>query len=247
MDQYPCNITSPPTADFPNNWGGHVDLLHVDFKIPSEHLIYGERFDAEMQVYHLHPTRRRTPTVASLMRASYTGYNMVLQQIIDRFQFLFDNHKSQCAARTRQQRRLITNIHRVLGTNVTSPIDYESWGDFSVDGDLPKNKESDRRLQELPFTPHDKMLVPSIYFFGYNGSLTEPPCSEFVSWFVCDVPMQMSYGQLQQLKIIQFEYVDPFCRRTSVHYRGSNARPIQETFGRPVFRCTPKDFVADPV
>jgi carbonic anhydrase len=245
VDSPNCTEPDPPQADFPNNWGGSTDLIHVDFKIPSEHLLYGERFDAEMQVVHLHPSRRRTPTRVSLMRASHTGYNPVLQIVIDRFQYLFDDHAAQCASRTRHARNLMTETHKLLGEGVVSPIDFESWGDFSTAHDAPLDHSS-RKLQNTIFSPHDEMLIPSIYFYGYQGSLTEPPCSEFVTWFVSDVPMQMSFLQLQQLKRIQFDYVDPNCNRTSVHFQGSNARPIQDTFGRAVWHCTPANFVADP-
>ena len=223
-------------------------MIHTDFKIPSEHLINGERFDAEMQIVYLHPSRRRTPTVVSLMRARYAGYNVILQLIIDRFQMVFDRHAAQCAARTRRDRKLISQVHKILGGNVKSSVDYNSWADFSTANDAPdKEKESERRLQfGRSFSPHDKMLVPSIYFYGYEGSITEPPCAEFVTWFVSDEPMQMSFGQLEQLKRIQFDYVDPSCKRTSVHFRESNARPVQDTFGRPVWHCTPRDFLPDP-
>ena len=47
-----CAEPDPPHADFPNGWGGFSDMMHVDFKIPSEHRIYGEVFDAEMQIFH---------------------------------------------------------------------------------------------------------------------------------------------------------------------------------------------------
>ena len=50
-----CAEPDPPTADFPNGWGGFADLMHVDFKFPAEHKINGESFDGEMQIYHLHP------------------------------------------------------------------------------------------------------------------------------------------------------------------------------------------------
>mmetsp|Transcript_18576 Transcript_18576/g.27553 ORF Transcript_18576/g.27553 Transcript_18576/m.27553 type:complete len:486 (+) Transcript_18576:170-1627(+) len=217
VDLPECSEPDPPHADFPHNWGGYTDVMHVDFKFPSEHLLYGERFDGEMQIVHLHPTRRRAPIVVSLMKAKRGGFNPLLQNIIDEFQYVFNDHASQCA--TRRQRRTTTDSL----VNVTA-----------------------RNLHRI-FTPHHKLLVPSVHFFGYEGSLTEPPCSELVSWFITDTPMTMSFEQLEQLKRIQFRHVDPHCRKTSVHYEDSNARPIQDTFGRPVWRCTTQDFQRDPL
>lgn len=237
-----CDEPDPPHADFPHNWGGFTDVIHVDFKIPSEHLIYGERFDAEMQIFHLHPSRRRTPTVVAMMKACFSCHNDVLQDVIDDFQITFDNHTAECATRVRRDRKMLAKAHRRLGKDVASSVDHATSWKFSTSNESPT--QTTRRLQRV-FTPHHEKLVPSIHFFGYEGSLTEPPCSEFVTWFITDVPMEMSFDQLEQLKRIQFNYVDPHCKKTSIHFRESNARPIQDTFGRPVWRCTPDDFLAD--
>jgi carbonic anhydrase len=237
-----CDEPDPPHADFPHNWGGYTDVIHVDFKIPSEHLIYGERFDAEMQIFHLHPSRRRTPTVVALMKACTTCHNDYLQDVIDEFQITFDNHTAECATRMRRDRKLMSKAHTRFGKNVESSVDHDTSWKFSTSHEAPTHPQ--RKLQQI-FNPHHEKLVPSIHFFGYEGSLTEPPCSEFVTWFITDVPMEISFDQLEQLKRIQFNHVDPHCKKTSIHSKESNARPIQDTFGRPVWRCTPSDFVAD--
>jgi hypothetical protein len=41
-----CQEPDPPSADFPSGWAGYADAIHIDFKVPSEHTIKGERFDA---------------------------------------------------------------------------------------------------------------------------------------------------------------------------------------------------------
>jgi len=225
-----CAETNPPHADFPNNWGGYADLMNVDFKIPSEHTIYGERFDAEMQIFHLHPSRRRTPTVAVVIRASRSGYNPIFQDILDQFQYAFNDHGAQCLTRLQRQRRQTKMVH--------VPTEHE---------DRIANAIPGRRKLQSTFNPHHELLVPSLHFFGYEGSITEPPCSEFVSWFVSDTPMQVGFSQLEQMKIILFQHVSPTCEKTSVHSNRSVARPIQDSFGRPVWRCTDKNFLGDDV
>ena len=236
-----CAEPDPPNADFPNNWGGYADAMHVDFKTPSEHLIYGERFDGEMQIFHLHPGRRRTPAVSVMIRAATNAYNFQFQAILDEFQDVYDNDAAQCARKTRRERRLVSIMHRLLGKYVESEVDYETWGDFSTRLDDP-NK---RKMQSRFWHPHHKDLVPSIYFFGYDGSLTEPPCGEWVSWRVTDTPMKVHVRQLEQLQRLIFTHVAPSCEKTSVHYASSVARPIQDTAGRPVWRCTAYDYPAD--
>lgn len=241
-----CAEPDPPNSDFPHNWGGYADVLHVDFKTPSEHTINDKRFDGEMQIYHLHPSRRRLPAVSVMINSTDT-YNWQLQAILDQFQAVYDEHKALCATKTRRERKLLSWIHNLLGMNVTSKYDdYETWDDFSTLLDDPNYNRSLRELQTRYWHPHHPELVPSIYFFGYEGSLTEPPCSEMVSWFVTDTPMVANRRQVEQLKRLIFTHVSPDCEKTSVHHAGEGvARPIQDSFRRPVWQCTILDFPAD--
>jgi carbonic anhydrase len=241
-----CLEPDPPSADFPNDWGGYVDLMHVDFKVPSEHTIEGERFDAEMQIFHLHPSRRRTPTLAVVIRARTNGFNSEFQQILDQFQYVYNDHGAKCFAKLRLERRRTTEVRKVLGKLAKNEPDYDTWADFSTAHEDPKwNATVDRRKLQGFFSPHSEVLVPSIHFYGYEGSITEPPCSEFVTWFVSDTPMTIGLNQLEQLKRLLFTHVSPTCEKTSVHYRQSVARPLQDTAGRPVWKCTEADFLAD--
>jgi len=246
MTDHACAEPDQPAADFPNDWGGYVDLMHVDFKVPSEHTIEGERFDGEMQIFHLHPSRRRTPTVTVVIRAKRNGYNSVFQGILDQFQYVFNDHGAQCWAQLRRERRRTTAVRKVLGKMAKNEPDYDSWADFSTEHEDPSYDATlgRRKLQGI-FSPHNEMLVPSLHFYGYEGSITEPPCSEFVTWFVSDTPMTIGLTQLEQLKRILFAHVSPTCEKTSVHYQQSVARPLQDTAGRPVWKCTKADFVAD--
>ena len=98
------------------------------------------------------------------------------------------------------------------------------------------------RVRWDPFHPR---IVNSIYFYGYDGSLTEPPCSEWVSWRVLDTPMQISTAQWTQMRDILFGQIDSDCKRTSVHWRGSVARPTQSLNERPLWQCTRDDYESD--
>jgi carbonic anhydrase len=55
-------------------------------------------------------------------------------------------------------------------------------------------------------------------YYTYDGSLTTPPCSEHVRWFVLKTPVEISAAQIQQ-----------FTR----HY-ANNARPVQPLNGRVI-------------
>lgn len=249
-----CAEPDPPHADFPNGWGGFADMMHLDFKLPAEHRIYGEAFDAEMQLFQLHPGRARLPAVSVLIRATPGGHNEYLQQAIDAFQMEYDLHRAECGNHIRNNRQLVTDFHRsIYGDSATESMlqsaDYESWAEFSTLLDDPeflqKREEHNRKLSSGIFDPFHEDLIPTYWFFGYDGSLTEPPCSEIVSWFVMDTPMIISPEQLNQMKVILFTHVDPECKSTSTHFNGSVARPIQESAGRQVWRCTRNDFPPD--
>ena len=60
-------------------------------------------------------------------------------------------------------------------------------------------------------------LLPSIkHTYRYEGSLTTPPCSEGVKWFVLTTPIEMSHSQIAAFKAILY----------------GNNRPVQPLNGR---------------
>jgi carbonic anhydrase len=230
-----CQEPDPPSADFPSGWAGFADVLHIDFKLPSEHTIKGERFDAEMQIFHLHPGRRRLVAQAVVMRAQQNGYNYYFQAALDAFQIEFDRRMEAC--RTNNRRHLAETSHD------NDNGDYESWAKFYTFGGAGPRERFD--FGGGPWDPHHPMLLPTIYFYRYDGSLTEPPCGEFVTWWVADRPMTIGLDQLEQMQRLLFLSLDTNCTRMSVQHGRSVARPLQKINNRPVWRCTPSNFGPD--
>jgi len=96
--------------------------------------------------------------------------------------------------------------------------------------------------------PFDFMYqTGSWHFYGYRGTLMEPPCSQIVEYRVFDTPVTMSRGQLEDMKRILFTHQDPqTCRYTSVHNKfESVARPLQPSGRSRIHRCTCRDFISD--
>ena len=58
-----------------------------------------------------------------------------------------------------------------------------------------------------------RVIVPASEFYTYNGSLTTPPCSEVVEWFVLKKTLPVTEGQLKRL--------------VRVLPKPGNARPVQ--------------------
>ena len=48
------------------------------------------------------------------------------------------------------------------------------------------------------------LLPPSFASFRYSGSLTTPPCSEDVSWFVLQTPIEASNEQIEHFRKIYY-------------------------------------------
>lgn len=64
-----------------------------------------------------------------------------------------------------------------------------------------------------------KLMPKNMNFFHYSGSLTTPPCTEGVSWFIFKQPLEVSKGQIKKFQQIMKE---------------PNNRPIQPLNGRKI-------------
>ena len=81
------------------------------------------------------------------------------------------------------------------------------------------------------------MLLPTIYYYGYVGSGTTPPCSRDVIWRILDLPMNISHDQFLRIQRIILDQRDEKCRRNSKAYNGGVNRPIQKTT-QSVYHCS---------
>ena len=55
-------------------------------------------------------------------------------------------------------------------------------------------------------------------YYRYNGSLTYPPCTEGVLWYVFEEPLEVGVSQIARI----------------IHAVGGNARPVQPLNGRTI-------------
>lgn len=81
---------------------------------------------------------------------------------------------------------------------------------------LPVNEGKKFALSS--FNPADILPADPTYFF-YVGSLTEPPCTEDVKWYVMKTPLEISFAQLEAFKKIY--------RMNARHTQAINGRRIQ--------------------
>jgi carbonic anhydrase len=92
-----------------------------------------------------------------------------------------------------------------------NPLIGELWGD------LPKEKEKEELLDQVQIDVNG-ILPADRGYYTYSGSLTTPPCSENVTWFVFKHPVTVSAAEIAQFSKL---------------YR-NDARPTQPLYDRVV-------------
>lgn len=89
--------------------------------------------------------------------------------------------------------------------------------------DLPT--VGDARTIEIDDFDVRRLLPKGRRAYHYMGSLTTPPCTEGVTWFVFEDSKKMSQGQIEA-------FVDIF---SGVEFPEGNSRPVQPLNGRTVY------------
>jgi carbonic anhydrase len=99
----------------------------------------------------------------------------------------------------------------LLKRGADNPLVHELWSD------LPREKEHEEQLDNVQINA--KALLPSdLSYYTFPGSLTTPPCTENVTWFVLEQPVTVSAEEIQRFEKL---------------YR-HNARPTEPLYDRVV-------------
>lgn len=124
----------------------------------------------------------------------------------------------------------------VLGVMLSVNSDFMENTEVSTYLDLLVEASEDYRKtdEEMEYVNPYKMLPADGTFFTYLGSLTNPPCSEVVTWIVFQQPILISPTELSTLR-------DGYAGAdyTLADMGGNNARPVQELGERTVYQCSP--------
>ena len=83
--------------------------------------------------------------------------------------------------------------------------------------DLPKEKEHEEQLDNVQINAR-ALLPTDLGYYTFPGSLTTPPCTENVTWFVLEHAVTVSAAEIQRFEKL---------------YR-HNARPTEPLFGRVI-------------
>jgi len=232
-------------VDYPRyaSWGSaYSDMHHMDIKIPGEHTLEGVRFDAEFQMFHTHLSNDRASSIAVPVRGVPGVYNQEFQWILNEFQNVYNRHKVECDASRRNLRQEKESLQQQSQPEPEPPLVTNST--VTDARELQFNDPPD--IHRRKFNPYSDALMPGMFFYRYDGSITEPPCRD-ITWWVMDEPAIIGLGQLNQLKRLLFTHVDGDCNPTSVHNKDQmSVRPIQPLGeDRVIQHCPTGSFKSD--
>ncbi|DBA05404.1 TPA: hypothetical protein N0F65_007566, partial [Lagenidium giganteum] len=115
-----------------------------------------------------------------------------------------------------------------LLVDIQQEINDNAWVE-SVWRALPQSDQVQPEMVDLHLNYVDLLnhQTSSNHIFNYHGSLTTPPCSEIVSWWVIATPIGISEAEFKQLALA-------YSRRPVADTSGHDDRPIQPLNDRKV-------------
>jgi len=193
----------PPGADIPKGWGHIIDATNTDIVVPAEHTINGRQFVGEYRIFHMHSGGKGAAVITALMEIHpLNKRNSHLQKLINEFQTHFEEDMLKCQNKKRKERGLRSLVSS-KGKNGVSSLRGKNHLVGTEKFPSYKNRKAlyERQLEKVkfdhddpsdPYTsfgrwdPYDPEMISSLWFYGYEGSLTEPPCTPFLSWRIMD-------------------------------------------------------------
>jgi len=204
-------------------------LNSFELKVPSEHTINGTRYDAEIQYSHVenvadeHKTNRDNliSMTSRLIIVDGKKKNDYIETFLNHWEYIGNMQEEQCA-------------HEQGKTSFFSPGSPKTTSTTRKKF-LRRNLKKDKTILHAPFRNQ--------YYYGYRGSLTIPPCSDVVLWYVVDKPMKISGSQLARMQSLIVNYRDSDCRKTTyANALGQVNRPLQSQINRDIFHCDESDY-----
>jgi len=224
---FPLDKCKPPGLDLSDSF--HERYVNTfELKLPGEHTIKGESYDGELQFSNVinvekeHKGNRdhQIAMVARLIDATKKKKDDYMEKFLEKWEAVADKKSRTCQSLGRGELNLAQIQRRQLREQkLTVPF-------------ISKKKTD---ILRQPFKNQ--------YYYGYKGSLTIPPCSDVVLWYIVDNPMSISKEQLKRLQLLITEYLDDDCEKTTYASKsGAVNRPLQETKRHEIFHCDESDY-----
>ena len=210
------------------------DLLGFNFHTPSEHTKNGRRYDMEVQIVHQLRKKERkdgadedgTPHLAILAL-----WFELPRGIISEIHELRGEYIN--IAELNDDESTDARLHELMNRGSNPFLESLNWNQmwrtaipgsgstsssFGVDSMYVGDVTSSSSPPTAPLNLFDLLPFDQGYI-TYSGSLTSPPCSEIVTWYIFKDAVTCSVIQRNILQRV---------------IGGRNARPIQEKYGRNV-------------
>jgi hypothetical protein len=176
-------------------------LLWMELHARAEHVVEGKRYDAELQMVHAGTARDegQLMTVSLMIDASATQDDLEFEWLLQQWGNAALVESDTCDGRRRQLRqgqlRQVSDYQTNINTSNIQPATHNSQENPQRNLQFsPSPCRTDRfgngceplgpRRRKYPYS-----MWPSIWYYGYTGSLTSPPCSDIVQWRILDEPM----------------------------------------------------------
>jgi len=187
------------------------ELVSIQIKTPSEHRVDGKQFDGEFIMQHrgtgIHYDR--LTFVSVFMDASGDTKNWELEKFLRMWGGSQAKQYKECGKYYDIDTCSVKKMRRNLRkhNNITLYGNYESYG--TMYGNYPNKTATDRKLFREKFRPYNLIKGrTSEYYYGYEGSLLEPPCSEKVNWRILKTPMKISKYHLEAINYMIAAHID---------------------------------------
>jgi len=230
-----------PWTDLPDGFGA-MDAKYLEIAYPAIHTIEEngrrKRYDAEYTIVHDFERRKKATLISILIDA--TGFRN------ERFQDLLDEWSKVDTCRTpANEKQFFEEIHRFDRRKLRAEPPKEHQQPETQDDTTNKHRDL-----ACAFNIYHRTLMPSTYYYAYQGSLPEPPCTykDYLpgtsEWRVINKPMKISPEQLEQLKaLVEFGPCkdNEFAQDMGVW----RARPVQESNARSYWQCKRDSFPLD--
>lgn len=210
------------------------ELVQLHFHSPSEHSFNGRHYAMELHMVHRSISNKNSMVVVAVMLATPSTKQQCIDnvqchniqsisvrdtdtminelELIDKYQIHYDLQK-HTGSRHVSDKHSSDNTHNSDDGGVVDPLDIGENAflksiEFSSDHIPHRSGEQ----YELDSTINIYSILPfDLGYYTYSGSLTTPPCTESVQWYIIKEPISISERQ-------RAAFVDVF---------GRNARPIQ--------------------
>lgn len=219
----PCKGDDPPQIDFSKGFPRPWELKFTDVSVPSQHVIDGKSYDAEVVLSHTYSVNKYDRLIGNVSIMLEKGgpedrYDF-LDLYIRKWRREARRIKSHCFPDIYpQNRRHAAEVvpteapagNRTLSNRGLWSLKRPGFHNPRFQKDTTWPQFLARANYDRYWHPYDWYIQANTeYYFRYEGSMPEPPCFEGVHWRILKDPIRVSPAQLRALNALLRQRLDP--------------------------------------